>query len=223
MTRKPWRIHVGMVLLLIACDSSRLWADEKDDQIRLLQTRVAQLESRVVELEKLNKVQPGMATAQQRQELQAQAQQRMRRDSAKYTADQIGEAEQLYQVANKNWRSQAARDNLKTMIEKFPDLNRTGCATLYLGQMAKGDEREQYLKTAIEKFDDCFYGDGVQVGAFARYVLAVHYHDLKQFDKSKSLFDELIQKYPESIDHSGRLLSMDIEQVAKPAAPATQP
>ena len=49
------------------------------------------------------------------------------------------------------------------MIKKYPDINRTGCATLYVAQKAQGDERARYLQDCIEKFNDCFYGDGVQV------------------------------------------------------------
>ncbi len=51
------------------------------------------------------------------------------------------------------------------MIKKYPDINRTGCAVLYVAQKSQGDARTQYLQTCIEKFNDCFYGDGVQVGS----------------------------------------------------------
>ena len=57
-----------------------------------------------------------------------------------------------------------ATESLQTMIKKYPDINRTGCATLYVAQKSQGDERAGYLQECIEKFNDCFYGDGVQVG-----------------------------------------------------------
>ena len=61
------------------------------------------------------------------------------------------------------------------MIKKYPDINRTGCATLYVAQRSQGDERAKYLQDCIEEYNDCLYGDGVQVGAYARFLLAEDY------------------------------------------------
>jgi hypothetical protein len=61
------------------------------------------------------------------------------------------------------------------MIKKYPDINRTGCAMLYVAQKSHGDERARYLQDCIEKFGECMYGDGVQVGAYARFLLAEDY------------------------------------------------
>ena len=38
---------------------------------------------------------------------------------------QLGEAEELYQVANRKWGSPEAAERLKKMLEKHPDINRT--------------------------------------------------------------------------------------------------
>jgi hypothetical protein len=103
----------------------------------------------------------------QRQRLQAKARQRMQQDAKKYSRDQLREAEQLYQVANSNWRTPQAKQSLEQMVAKFPDVNRTGCAVLYLAQYSRGEEQEKLLKQAIDKYSDCYYGNGVQVGAFA--------------------------------------------------------
>jgi tetratricopeptide (TPR) repeat protein len=92
------------------------------------------------------------------------------------------------------------------MISKYDKANRTGCALLYIGQMTKGEERERYLKQAIDGFSDCFYGDGVQVGAYARYYLAYYYKELGDTAKAKALFDEIRKDYPNSITHSGKPL-----------------
>jgi len=82
---------------------------------------------------------------------------------------------------------------------------------LYLGQMSNGQEREDYLKEAIEDFSDCFYGNGVQVGAYARYYLAHHYRKSGETSKAEKLFTELKEEYPDAIDHKGQLLSALIE------------
>jgi hypothetical protein len=100
---------------------------------------------------------------------------RFEQDRQTYTPEQLKEIEALYQTANKQWQSPEAKSALKVLIEKYPKANRTGCAILYLGQMTSGQEQENYLKKAIEKYGNCFYGNGVQVGAYARLYLADYY------------------------------------------------
>lgn len=99
---------------------------------------------------------------------------RLAADRASYTKEQIADAEALYQVANKDWRSASARERL--------------------------------LKEAIEQHGDSFYLDGVQVGAFARFLLAQQYQSTGRAADASQLLDELKQQYPDSIDHSGQRL-----------------
>jgi hypothetical protein len=135
------------------------------------------------------------------------ARERMRKDSAKYSRTQLQEIETLYQVANKKWKSQEGKDSLKKMISKYDKANRTGCALLYLGQMSKGKEQEDYLTKAIDGYSDCFYGNGVQVGAYARFYLAYHYKDKGDSQKANKLFAAIAEKYPDAINHKGRFLA----------------
>jgi len=86
-------------------------------------------------------------------------------DRKNYSTEQLREIENLYQVANKLWKTPEAKTSLKVLIEKYPKSNRTGCAVQYMGQMSSGEEKEKYLKLAIKDFSDCYYGNGVQVGA----------------------------------------------------------
>jgi serine/threonine protein kinase len=131
----------------------------------------------------------------------------VQQDRGKYTAQQLREAEALYLVANQKWGTPEAKQSLQKMIDKFPDLiNRTGCAVLYLAQMSQGDERAQYLQDCIDKYNDCFYDDGVLVGAYARFILAEDYKSQGETDKARVLFDEIKSKYPDAIDHRGELL-----------------
>ena len=135
----------------------------------------------------------------------------MRKDRAIYTTEQRREIETLYQVANKQWRSVEGKDSLKALIEKYDKANRTGCALLYLGQMSKGKEREEYLLEAINGFSDCFYGNGVQVGAYARYYLAYYYKENGQEEEAKEMFREIASRYPNAVNHKGRFLADLIE------------
>jgi tetratricopeptide (TPR) repeat protein len=141
---------------------------------------------------------------------------RMEKDREIYTEAQILEMMQLSQVADENWNTQEAKESLKKLISKYTQGNLVGCAMLYLGQMSTGREREDYLKTAVEKYSDCWYGDGVQVGAFARCELAFYYHEIGQVEQASSLFNELVEKYPDAIDHNGCLLVDKIPEQYKP-------
>ena len=146
---------------------------------------------------------------------QAKARNRMRQDLRTFSDQDRGEIESLYQVANQKWQTQEARDSLKKLIEKYKKANRTGCAILYLGQMSRGDEQIAYLKQAIENHSDCFYGDGVQVGAFARLLLGQAYLKAGDADSAKALFDEIRKKYPDAIDHRGNSLLDQLPQAEK--------
>lgn len=173
-----------------------------------LEKRVAVLENEVAELKAA--LTPVLAKAKAEQivtQQRTQARERMRRDSEFYSRDELKEIETLYQVANKQWNTEEGKDSLKELISQYDKANRTGCALLYLGQMSKGEERESYLKQAIEDFSNCFYGDGVQVGAYARYYLAYYYKELGEEKQSTELFKEIREKYPNAINHKGKLLS----------------
>ena len=156
------------------------------------------------------KGQPAMNSSQKA--LHERFVQRMAQDRNNYTQQQLNEAEQLYQVANKKWGTPEVVESLKTMIKKYPNLDRTGCAVLYVAQMSKGEDRAKSLQDCIDEYNDCFYGDGVQVGVYARFLLAEDYKSQGEPEKAKALFDEIKSKYADAIDHGGNLLVKNIEQ-----------
>lgn len=178
-----------------------------------LEQRVAALEKEVAELK--TTLAPVMEQAKAEQivaEQRTKARKRMRKDADIYSGNELKEIENLYQVANKQWRTEKGKNSLKELITKYDKANRTGCALLYLGQMSTGEEREEYLNQAIEGFSDCYYGDGVQVGAYARYHLAYHYRKAGDETKAAELFEELEKLYPNAINHKGKLLASMIEK-----------
>ncbi len=135
--------------------------------------------------------------------LRARAQERMRQDLAIYSAQDFRDLEALYQSANKDLRSPDAREILQRVVKLYPKSNRAGSAVLYLAQLTSGDEREKYLKTAIETYNDTWYGDGVQVGAFARAQLAMFYSVDGRTAEAKSLAREVAERFPGAVDHRG--------------------
>lgn len=195
-----------IIIAIVLASSFIAHADSK------LEKRIAELEKEVAELK--TALAPVMKQAMEEQIVSQQrnaAKSRMRKDIENYSREELKVIENLYQVANKQWATEEGKDSLKKLINKYDKANRTGCALLYLGQMSKGAEREAYLKQAIEDFSDCFYGDGVQVGAYARYYLAYHYKESGDEKKSAELFEEIGEMYPDAIDHKGKLLSTQIK------------
>ncbi len=174
-------------------------------RIDLLEERIARLEAAC---EKQECRQAAVATKEQIVENErALAKARMRKDLDVYSSEDLSKIEHLYQVASKGWDSEAGKKSLEELIAKYDKANRTGCAVQYLGQMTQGDERVHYLNKAIESYSDCRYGNGVQVGAYARFWLAWQYKKDGNENKAKKLFAEIAKMYPNAIDHRGNLLS----------------
>jgi hypothetical protein len=198
---------IAAVLMSAVAASSPVCAQTNADELAQLKQRVVQLEKQVQEISQLlEPLKAQQAVEKRRKAFRARFEKKMAQDQAKYTPEQLREAEELYQVANRQWGTPEAAESLQTMIKKYPDINRTGCATLYVAQRSQGDERTKYLQDCIEKFNDCFYGDGVQVGAYARFLLAQDYSRQGEEKKAEALHNELKARYPDAIDHGGKLL-----------------
>jgi uncharacterized protein YaiL (DUF2058 family) len=85
-----------------------------------LEKRVTALEMEVAELKAA--LAPAMAEAKTKEiaaQQRAAAKKRMRKDSEVYSHDELREIENLYQVANKQWKTQEGKDSLKQLIEKY--------------------------------------------------------------------------------------------------------
>jgi TolA-binding protein len=140
-------------------------------------------------------------------------------DRRHYSTEQLQEIETLYQVANtKGKRTEEAKASLKQLLEKYDKANRTGCATLYLGQASEGAERLEYLTRAVEKFSDCYYFNGCQVGGYGRYVLALTLWEKGDKDKARALLAELRTTYKDATDHRGQPMGKIADAVEKQLA-----
>ena len=186
---------------VLAEESQTASIQELADKVRKLEERVDQLE-KIVHVKKED-AQANTQTADRRERVRK----RFEQDRATYSIEELREIEKLYQIANDKWDSPEAKDSLKKLIEKYAKANRTGCALLYLGQMSSGEEREKYLKQAIDSFSDCYYGNGVQVGAYARFYLAIYYQEIGKKNEASAHFDEIRKNYPDAINHKGRPLA----------------
>ncbi len=151
--------------------------------------------------------------------LRAKAQERMALDRNLLSGDELRELESLYQSANRDLRSPDAKAKLNEVVRKFPASNRAGCAVIYLAQMSEGPEREGYLRSAIAKYGNSWYGDGVQVGALARAQLAVFYANTGRPDEARKLAEELRSQFPGAVDHSGNRLAEGLEALKPTRVP----
>ena len=139
--------------------------------------------------------------------LRARAQERMREDLSIYSRDDMRALEELYQSANRDLRAPGAKAILERVVKEYPKSNRAGSAIVYLAQLSSGAEREAYLKTAIKDHGDTWYGNGVQVGAFARAHLALFYAATGKTDEARKLAKEVEESFPGAVDHGGRPLT----------------
>ena len=138
--------------------------------------------------------------------LRARAQERMRQDLAIYSGEDLRALEALYQSANRDLSAPGAKDALQRVVKEYPKSNRAGSAILYLAQLSSGAEREGYLKAAIEDHGDTWYGNGVQVGAFARAQLASFYAATDKVSDARKLAKEVVERFPGAVDHRGQPL-----------------
>ena len=222
----PRRISSLVALsLLIACSPLRAAEApaDKDKQIQQLLERIATLEKKVADLEQRVSKDSTAASATpaaaqmspaKLQAIQAKARARMAADLKTYTKDQLRDAETLYQPSNDRARrgSPEIIASLEKLIATYPKSNRSGCAALYLAQWKAGDEREKWLTDAAEKYGDCFYGDGCQVGPYARFQLGNYYTQQNQPDKAKQQYDKIRTETPDAVDHGGQSLVAQIPQ-----------
>jgi beta-lactamase regulating signal transducer with metallopeptidase domain len=192
---------LAMALVSAGCNVT------SNQEVEQLKAKNAALEKRISEMEKL--LQPMKAQSEQEGRQRAYREKFDRRrelDRKKYTQDQLTEAENMYAAAESKLGSPESIESVNQMLQKFPDANRTGCLLLQLAQTTTGPESEKYLKDCIQKYDDCYYGDGVQIGAFARFCLADYYSKTNENEKAEALYKEIKDNYSEAIDHSGQLL-----------------
>jgi DNA repair exonuclease SbcCD ATPase subunit len=178
-----------------------------NQEVEQLKVKNAALEERISEMEKI--LQPLQTQAEQQARQRAYRERFDRRrelDLKKYTREQLTEAENMYAAAESKWNSPEYSESVKQMVQKFPDANRAGCLLLEFAQNTTEPDSEKCFKDCIEKYNDCYYGDGVQVGAFARFWLADYYSKTNENEKAAALYKEIKDNYSDAIDHNGQLL-----------------
>jgi hypothetical protein len=75
-----------------------------------------------------------------------------------------------------------------------------------LAQLSTEQRREEFLRQAIAHEGDAWFENGVQVGAIARAMLAIHLAGLERFEEAEKLAREVVERFPGAIDQTGATL-----------------
>jgi beta-lactamase regulating signal transducer with metallopeptidase domain len=198
---------LAMASLSVGCDVT---SKKNDRQIQALEAKVAELEHRLDQMQGASRqLTPEQQQGRERmQSYHGKFEQRYGLDVRTHTEAKVVEVENAYAATQRDFGSPECIEALKKFIKKYPGFNRTGCALSELAGLSNrtSPEVEQYLKECIQKYDDCYWGDGVQVGPFARFGLAEYYKHAGQDDKAEALYKEIKDNYPDALDHKGQLL-----------------
>jgi hypothetical protein len=142
--------------------------------------------------------------------LRLKAQMHIAAEGALFSALELSDIEARYRSAHLDHPAFVRRPEglkiLLDLIEKYPRSNRAGCAVLELARLSSGPTREQYLRDAVATHSDAWFETGVQVGALARAMLAVHLVGLDRLDEAEQIAEELATMFPGAIDDSGATL-----------------
>ncbi len=204
-----------IITFVMAC--SFIAASAQDaDKVKELEQRVRQLEERMAMLEgRMAKTEGGSAANQQTPEakkMQKVFLQHKEEERKNFKAADIQKAEELYIRASKLMREHGnPKTVLDSVVTMYPQLNRAGCAELYLAQQETGQEKERLLKDCIARFSTCYYGDGAQVGPLAMLQLASYYQQTGRDEDARKLFKRLGKESPDAVGHDGELLVEKID------------
>ena len=133
--------------------------------------------------------------------MRAKLKERFQKDRELYGVEGLRKIETAYRAYAKS--KDVDNKDLQVLITEFPKANRTGCAIMYAGQRARGADDGRWFRIAIEKYGDCLYGSGAQVGAYARFYLAKHLEHKGDKEGCEKLQAEILKLYPDALTHRG--------------------
>ena len=204
---KPVPARWAFLGLLLLTRATPCPADDNTLTNGELQQRLQRLEQRVDALEQLVAPMKAQQTAAaHRRQQQQKAAARREADRQRYSPEELQTIEQLYASADGNWDALHAAEVLERLRKEFPKANRTGCAMLAFAAASEGKAAIALLQAAMKDYADCYFDDGVQVGAYACYLLVRHHRAHGREETAAKLASILETRYPDAIDHEGRSL-----------------
>ncbi|MFL2859145.1 MAG: hypothetical protein ACJ0BW_00195 [Pontiellaceae bacterium] len=180
---------------------------EQDALFKNLELRVKQLEKQInILLEK--EIEDDAAKNERSKALY-----RILRDGEVYSREELREAERIFRFISNSSTDVSVEKELSILREKYPAANQTGCALITWALNQKEESKITALNEVITNHSDCYFSDGVNVGAFARLYLALHLRSINEIDNSLLLINEIKSSYPYAIDHKGIRLIEHLEEL----------
>lgn len=174
---------------------------ELEQKVHRLEVRIARLESNAARAE----------TTPEAKKMMKVARQHVNSERGNFKSEDIAKAEELYQKAAPLLPGDERNKLLDSVVSGYPQLNRAGCAQLYRAQQETGSEKERLLKDCLDRFSNCYYLDGAQVGPLAMHQLAVYYQQTGRKQEADKFFKRIRKESPGAVNHRGALLVDEIE------------
>lgn len=187
-----------------------------------LATRLARLESSVEETQ--TRVAMGMPSAREDQPLALERYQAaMDRDRANHTTEEWQEINRLYSLGMRGLRQPEGREALESLIDRFPESNRAGCAAMNLASVLYGDgdhdAARAHLETLIEAESDAVFRNGERILAKALVMLGrVEQHEGRG-EEAHALWSRVTEDFPNEEDARGVPYGQVAEQHLEELAP----
>lgn len=162
------------------------------------ESRVAELEKRVAELEAKLKAKSRLDAL--REKAVQRSHDRVEADQRRFTAEQLREIEGMYQSAKQAAVTDEMAAAFQPLMEKYPAANRTGCAVLLLARLKTGAGRTDLLQRAIKEHGDAYFLDGTNVGGVARLMLAQDAETAGRDADARRWRDEIRRDYAGELD-----------------------
>jgi len=140
----------------------------------------------------------------------------VQRDQQKYSPEELAEIEDLYQQGNDAIESAAGEERLRTLIERYPDSNRAGCASMNLGAVYLNggllEEAQQHLEMLVEQQNSAVFESGEAVLPKALLNLAMLHHERGESRAALDAWRRVLTEHPEARDAQGVAYARLVEE-----------
>ncbi len=128
-------------------------------------------------------------------------------DDKYYTSQERRELAELYMSWYKTKKVNEQKAIAQKFLRRYPKANAAGWVQLNLAHISPRQEEIKLLKQAIKDYNDCYYLNGVQVGALARSRLVKCLNRIGKKEEAEKYLRELKESYPTATDYYGKFFT----------------
>jgi len=124
-------------------------------------------------------------------------------------------AEEIYQkiatlMKSKQGSALQAEALWLQLRDNYPDDNRVGCGALYLARMyhrsGQNSKAADMYRITIRSYYDHRYGDGTQVGPYAKYQYSLLLESWGRKSEARALLQSIVRDDADALNHAGQRL-----------------